>query len=403
MRKSKNMNEFIPYGAPSINRSDIRAVCNVLNGHWLSQGPFVVEFEKRIAEYCNVPYAVAVSSGTAALHMACMAIDLTEEDYHWTSPITFVASSNCGIYCGSMPDFVDIDIDTYNMDMSVLEEKLKEAKKEKKLPKVVLPVHFAGLPCDMPRLYALSKEYGFHIIEDACHALGARYRTKSGSWIKVGSCKHSDMTAFSFHPLKHITTGEGGCITTKDKALYDKLLMLRNHGITKNQGLLSRAKRDPWYYEMRSLGFNYRLSDIHCALGISQLSRLDKMVKRRQDVALLYDGLFDDANGVIPQRRLDNFKNSFHLYAVQIDYKGCGINRTKLINFLKNNGIGTQVHYIPVYHHPYYQNHFDIRPGYCPSAELYYSRTLSLPLFADIKDKIVIEIVKRLFEILNKN
>lgn len=401
MRKSKN--KFIPYGFPSVNKADIRAVCNVLNGDWLSQGPSVAEFEKRIAGYCNVPYAVVVSSGTAALHLACLAINLTKGDYHWTSPITFVASSNCGIYCGSIPDFVDIEIDTYNMDMTILEEKLKEAKKKKRLPKIVIPVHFAGLPCDMVRLYALSKEYGFRIIEDACHALGSEYKAKSGDWIKVGSCKHSDMTVFSFHPLKHITTGEGGCITTRDKALYDKLLMLRNHGITKGQGLPSSDKYGPWYYEMRSLGFNYRLSDILCALGISQLSRLNKMVKIRQDAALLYDGLLDEAYGITPQKKLDNFQNSFHLYALQINYWDYGINRTDLMNFLKEHGIGTQVHYIPVYHHPYYQNHFAIRHGYCQNAELYYSRALSLPLFVDLKDKTVISIVKRLLEGLNRN
>ena len=399
---NKHQNDFIPYGCPSVDDSDINAVCNVLRGNWLSQGPSIGEFEEKIAHYCGVRYAVVVSSGTAALHLACMAIGLSKGDYHWTSPVTFVATSNCGVYCGSRPEFVDIDTGTYNMDVAILEEKLIDAKEEGRLPKVVIPVHFAGLPCDMKSIHALSEEYGFQIIEDACHAFGAKYRTKSGEWTKVGSCNHSDMTVFSFHPVKHITTGEGGCITTNDKKIYDLLLMLRNHGITKDQRLFSNNEAGSWYYEMQTLGYNYRLSDIHCALGISQLSRLDKMIKKRQELALQYDDLLSNVSGITPQKRMVGYENSFHLYIVLVDYERYGISRAELVKSLKDSGIGTQVHYIPVYSHPYYLKHFGIKSCYYPNAEEYYAKALSLPLFADITEQTVAFIVEKFLETLEE-
>ena len=399
---NKHKDGFIPYGCPSVDESDINAVCNVLRGNWLSQGPSIEKFEEKIAHYCGVRYAVVVSSGTAALHLACMATGLSKGDYHWTSPVTFVATSNCGVYCGSRPEFVDIDTGTYNMDVTLLEEKLVEAKKEGRLPKVVIPVHFAGLPCDMKSIHALSEEYGFQIIEDACHALGARYRTKSGEWTKVGSCTHSDMTVFSFHPVKHITTGEGGSLTTNDKKVYELLLMLRNHGITKDQRLFSNTNNEAglWYYEMQTLGYNYRLSDIHCALGISQLSRLDEMIKKRQELALQYDGLLSNVSGITPQKRMDGYENSFHLYITLVDYEGYGTSRTELVKSLKDFGIGTQVHYIPVYSHPYYIKHFNVKSCDYPNAEEYYAKALSFPLFADITEQTVAFIVEKLLELL---
>ncbi|MBW8000458.1 MAG: UDP-4-amino-4,6-dideoxy-N-acetyl-beta-L-altrosamine transaminase [Planctomycetes bacterium] len=397
---NKTQTDFIPYAFPLTEAVDIDSVCEVLRGTWLSQGPMTRKFESQIADYCNAKYAVVVSSGTAALHLSCMALELSQADSHWVPPITFVATANCGVYCGSTPEFVDIDSSTYNMDVAVLEEKLKEAKRKGKLPRVVIPVHFAGLACEMERIYALSEQYNFRIIEDACHSIGASYQTSSGERCKIGSCSHCDMTVFSFQSVKHIATGEGGCITTNNKELYEKLVMLRNHGITRQKELLSNKEDMPWYYEMQMLGFNYRLSDIHCALGSSQLTRLDKMVKWRQEKALLYDDLLSNARAVTPQKRIAGFDNSFHLYVVQIDYESYGTSRTEVMNSLKELGIGTQVHYIPIHFQPFYQNKFGTKAVCCPNAEKYYSKALSLPMFANISTEIVTRVVKGLLGVL---
>jgi len=386
----------ISYGSQSINNSDIFAVLDTLKSDFLTQGPLIEKFEKLLADYCGAKYAVAVSNGTAALHLACLALGLKRGDYHWTSPISFVASANCGIYCGSKPDFIDIEISDFNMSVSKLEEKLIAAKKKNKLPKIVIPVHFAGLPCDMPSIYYLSQKYGFHIIEDACHALGAEYKYK-GTWYKIGSCKHSNISVFSFHPVKSITTGEGGAILTNDKNIYQKILMLRSHGIKKDnlkfQSLISKYSQ-PWYYEMQDLGFNYRITDIQCSLGISQLSRLEKFIVKRNEIAEYYKKNLVKLFG-LQRGELKGSRSAYHLFVVLTP------NRNELYGYLKQNNIICQVHYIPIYKQPYYKNNFKIDSVYFPNAEKYFSQCLSLPCYYEIKKADLRRIKTKISEFVN--
>ena len=357
---------MISYGKQSINQDDIDAVVEVLKSDFLTQGPKVVEFENDLANYCEAKYAKAVNNGTAALHLAYLAIGLEQGDIVWTTPNTFVATANAALYCGATVDFVDIDPKTYNLSIDYLKEKLIQAKKDNKLPKLVVPVHFAGQSCEMKAIWKLSKEYGFKVIEDASHALGGEYLNN-----KVGNCEYSDMAVFSFHPVKMITTGEGGAITTNNKKLNEKIELLRSHGIAKDATKFDNQSDGDWYYEQRALGFNYRLTDIQAALGISQLKRLDSFVARRREIVKQYFDKLD--NSVLPYQHPDA-NSSWHLFVIQTE------DRKATYKQLKTQGIMTQVHYIPVTSQPFYN-----RKKLKNSAD-FYRHCLSLPIYADLNN-----------------
>ncbi|EOQ98125.1 UDP-4-keto-6-deoxy-N-acetylglucosamine 4-aminotransferase [Leptospira wolbachii serovar Codice str. CDC] len=368
----------IPYGRHSINQSDIDSVLDVLNSDFLTQGPQVAAFEKAVCEYVSCKYAVAVNSATSALHLACLALGVKEGDFVWTSPISFVASSNCALYCGADVDFVDIDPISYNMSVDSLREKLIRAEKEGKLPKVVIPVHLAGLSCDMQKISELGKEFGFRIIEDASHSIGGEYQGR-----KVGSCQFSDITVFSFHPVKIITTGEGGMCTTNDAELENTMYRLRSHGITRNPKEMTEAPDGPWFYQQLDLGYNYRMNDIQAALGISQMKRLDQIVKRRHEIKDYYNQILADLPLKLPQESLDS-KSSFHLYIIQVLEKNLKADRKEIFERLRVSGILVNVHYIPIYHQPYYQKRYNYSYSSFPEAENYYKNVISLPIFPEL-------------------
>lgn len=367
------MSSYIPYGRQEISQADIDAVIEVLQSDWLTQGPMIERFERTVADYCGAKYAVAVSSATAGLHLACLALGLGEDDYFWTSPITFVASANCGLYCGAQVDFVDIDPRTYNMSVERLEEKLIAAEKAGKLPKLVIPVHLAGQSCEMERIYQLSQQYGFHILEDASHAIGARYQGQP-----VGCCQFSAMAVFSFHPVKIITTGEGGMVVTNRQDLYEKLIRLRTHGITRNSDLMQGESHGLWYYQQLELGFNYRMTDIQAALGVSQINRLDEFVSRRRFLVARYDELLQKFLLVLPWQHPDT-ESSWHLYVVRLKLDKMHISHRQVFDGLRKAGIGVNLHYIPVHTQPYYQD-LGFKWGEFPQAEAYYHEAISLPL-----------------------
>jgi len=356
----------IPYGRQSIDEDDIQAVVDVLHSDYLTTGPFVTEFENAMCKYTGAKYAVAIANGTASLHAACFAAGIAECDEVITTPITFAASANCVLYCGGTPVFADINPVTYNIDPKDIRRKITNKTK------AIIPVHFTGQPCEMEEIHAIAKEYGLIVIEDAAHALGADYKGK-----KIGSV--SDMTTFSFHPVKHITTGEGGMITTNDKELYERLILFRSHGITRNEELMTKTDGD-WYYEQLALGFNYRITDIQCALGISQLKKLDRFVARRRALVKRYNEAFANVEGIICPQQADGCNNSWHLYVVQVG------NRKDVYDKLQEAGIHVNVHYIPVYKHPYYQKH-----GYadvcCKNAEELYANMISLPLYPELTEE----------------
>jgi len=366
---------MIPYGRQDISEADIRAVEEVLRSDWLTQGPAVERFEKAVADYCGAKYAVAVNSATSALHLACLAAELGEGDRMWTSPNTFVASANCGRYCGAEVDFVDIDPATYNLSQERLEEKLARAERSGTLPKVLIPVHFAGQPCQMAEIGELAGRYGVTVIEDASHAVGAVYRGA-----KVGACGHSSMTVFSFHPVKIMTTGEGGMVLTNDTALYERLLRLRSHGITRDEGQMEGPSEGAWYYQQIELGYNYRMTDLQAALGTSQLERLAEFLARRRALALRYDQLLGDLPVTLP-RLHPHCESSWHLYVVQVRAES----RRQVFDALRAGGIGVNVHYIPVHLQPYYRRQ-GFKPGDFPVAENYYAGAISLPLHAGLTD-----------------
>jgi UDP-4-amino-4,6-dideoxy-N-acetyl-beta-L-altrosamine transaminase len=406
----------IPYGRQWIEEKDIRAVVNVLKSDYLTQGPVIEQFESAVAKYCGAKYAVAVSSGTAALHIACLAAELGQGDILWTSSNTFVASANCALYCGAKPDFVDIDPHTYNISVDAMKAKLSKVERNGSFPKIVIPIHFAGLTCDIAEIKRIADKYKLVVIEDACHAFGAEYRVND-EWVKVGRCLHSDMTVFSFHPVKHITTGEGGAITTNNQDLYEKLLLLRTHGITKNpakfinkdlayspsENFLTEPSShssnvNPWYYEMQELGFNYRITDIQCALGLTQLKKLDIFVEKRRSIAAKYDEAFKDIEWIKTPVEPEASHSTYHLYVVQIDFNKLGKNRSQVMTILKEKGVGTQVHYIPVHLQPYYGNKFGYKEGDYPTAEQYYKRCLSLPIFPLLSDGEIDMIINSVIE-----
>ena len=361
--------KIIPYGRQRIGEEEIAAVVDVLRSDWITQGPRIAEFERAVADYCGAEYAVAVSSGTAALHLAVLAAGFGPGDEVITSPNTFVASANCVLYPGAKPIFADIDPSTLCIDPLEIERKLTSATRG------VIPVHFAGQPCDMSAIWKIAQTNNLVVIEDAAHALGASYRDQ-GETCRVGSCVHSHMTTFSFHPVKHITTGEGGAVTTNDELIYEKLLRLRTHGITKDPALLSRVD-GPWYYEMLDLGFNYRITDFQCALGIEQMKRLDGFVAERRLIAETYFAAFSGEKEITLQGQREGSESSWHLYVLQVPAS----KRLKIFNSLRKKGIGIQVHYIPVHLQPYYMANLGYIEGDFPKAEKYYSRAITVPLF----------------------
>lgn len=371
---------MIYYGKQSIDKADIQSVVDVLNSDFLTQGPVLEQFEKKVAQYCGAKYAVAVTNATSALHIACRAAGLGKGDVLWTSPITFTASANCGRYCGADVDFVDIDAATYNMSPDELEQKLQQAKAKGRLPKVVVPVHLAGQSCDMRRIQELSVEYGFTILEDASHAIGADYLDT-----KVGSCAYSDMAVFSFHPVKIITTGEGGMVLTNNEVLYKKLCLYRSHGITRDAALMTHGADGPWYYQQIDLGYNYRMTELQAALGFSQMDKLDEFVARRRYLVSRYDELLQDLPMITPHV-LEGANPSWHLYMVRVDFSKLQVDKVQLFAEMKKRGVVLNLHYIPVHTQPYYQD-LGLKQGDFPQSEKYYEEIFTLPLYYDLTDE----------------
>lgn len=384
---------FIPYGKQNINQADVDAVVDVLKSDFLTQGPQVPAFEKSVAQLVGAQHALAVNSATSALHIACLALGLGKGDLLWTSPITFVASSNCALYCGADVDFVDIDSQTYNMSISALKLKLEQAKKDNKLPKIVVPVHLCGQPCDMAKIYALSQEYGFKIIEDASHAIGGKYQ---GTY--VGAGQYSDITIFSFHPVKIVTTAEGGMALTNDAQLAQKMDLLRSHGVTRNQDLMSKEPEGPWYYQQVDLGFNYRMTELQAALGISQMHRLEQFVAKRHDIAKVYNQILQNLPVVLPYQLPETY-SGLHLYVIRLKLDEISKTRKEVFELLREKGIGVNVHYIPVHIQPYYEN-LGFKQGDFPEAESYYASAISLPMYPDLTQMQIEYIYQTLKEIL---
>ena len=370
----------IPYGHQDISRADIDAVVDVLQSDWLTQGPAIKRFERAVADYCGARYAVATCNATAALHLACRALGLGPSDVLWSSPNTFVASANCGLYVGANVDFVDIDPKTYNLCPHAFARKLKLAASVDRLPKVVVPVDFSGQPCEMEAIAELAREYGVRIIEDACHAIGADYRGQ-----KVGNCAFADVTVFSFHPVKIITTGEGGMILTNNTELHRELLLLRNHGITRDEQQMTKASEGPWYYEQVALGYNYRMTDIQAALGISQLLRVNEFVERRRYLARRYTQALQGLPMQLPWQHPDG-NSSWHLYVIKIDSTQTQVRRHEVVERLRAAGILVNVHYIPVHLQPYYRE-MGFQPGVFPNAEAYYQAAISLPIYYGLTEE----------------
>lgn len=381
---------MIYYGKQFIDEQDINAVVEVLKSDFLTQGPVIENFEKAVAEYCGTKYAVAVTNATSALHIACLAAGLDKGDMLWTSPITFTASANCGRYCGSDVDFVDIDDNTYDMSVTALKEKLEKSKIK---PKVVIPVHLAGQSCEMQEIYDLSKQYGFTVIEDASHAIGADYKDT-----KVGCCKYSDMTVFSFHPVKIITTGEGGMVLTNSEELYKKLTLYRSHCITRDENLMTKEADGPWYYQQIGLGFNYRMTELQAALGLSQLAKVDKFVARRRQLAERYNELLKDLPLKLPYQN-PNTDSSWHLYIVRVDFNKIKKTKKDIFAEMKAKGVCLNLHYIPVHTQPYYQN-LGFKNADFPVSEKYYEEAFTLPLYYSLTDEQQEYIVSTLKEVL---
>ncbi|BBU28696.1 UDP-4-amino-4,6-dideoxy-N-acetyl-beta-L-altrosami ne transaminase [Burkholderia sp. THE68] len=370
---------MIPYGRQEITQDDIDAVVEVLRSDFLTQGPAVPSFEKAMAARVGARFGVAVNSATSALHIACLSLGLGAGDVLWTSPITFVASANCARYCGADVDFVDIDPVTYNIDIESLANKLEDAKKNGLLPKILVVVHLCGQPCELEAIHAMSRQYGFRVIEDASHAVGASYRNAP-----IGNCQYSDITVFSFHPVKIITTGEGGMAITNDAQLASRMELLRSHGITRDASLMTHVPDGPWYYQQIDLGFNYRMTDLQAALGLTQLTRLDDYVSRRKAIAARYDDCLSGLPVQTPQQIADA-ASAWHLYVIRLRLDEITRSREEVVQALLSAGIGVNVHYIPVHTQPYYQA-LGFRAGDYPQAERYYSEAISLPLYATMSD-----------------
>lgn len=382
---------MIPYGRQDITQADIDAVVGVLQSEFLTQGPMVPRFEQRVAEHVGARHALAVNSATSALHIACLALGLGAGDWLWTTPITFVASANCGLYCGAKVDFVDIDPRTYNLCPLALERKLLQAEQQGRLPKVLVAVHLCGQPCDMQAISALAQRFGFKIIEDASHAIGGKYQNEF-----IGNGRYSDITIFSFHPVKIITTAEGGMALTNDDALAARMALLRSHGITRDPQLMTHEADGPWYYQQIDLGFNYRMTELQAALGVTQMERLDQYVARRHELAHRYDQLLVGLPVTTPQQHADSY-SGLHLYVIRLKRDQIKRSHLEVFESLREQGVGVNLHYIPVHVQPYYQQ-MGFKAGDFPEAECYYSEAISLPMFqtmTEVQQDAVIAAVRK--------
>lgn len=384
---------MIPYGKQEISQADIDAVVDVLRSDFLTQGPRVPAFESVIASYCSAEYAVAVNSATSALHIACLALGLGPGDWLWTSPITFVASANCGLYCGAQVDFVDIDPDTYNISVSALETRLIEAERSGRLPKVVVVVHLCGQPSQLDVIAELSKRFGFRVIEDASHAIGGKYKKRP-----IGNCEYSDVTIFSFHPVKIVTTAEGGMALTNDAGIARRMALLRSHGITRDPDEMTHESHGSWYYQQIELGFNYRMTEMQAALGISQMERVDDFVARRHHLATNYAAQLVGLPIKLPWQHADSF-SALHLYVIRLKLDELSLSHRQVFEGLRENGIGVNLHYIPVHLQPYYQA-MGFKPGDFPEAERYYSEAISIPMFHGMTEEQQKEVVSVLKSVL---
>lgn len=378
---------FIPYGKQDISQADIDAVVDVLRSDFLTQGPKVPAFEQSVASYCGADHAVATNSATSALHIACRALEVGPGDSVWTTPITFVASANCALYCGAVVDFVDIDPQTYNLSPEKLKEKLEQAEKSGKLPKVVIPVHLCGQPCDMEAIHELSRIYGFRIIEDASHAIGGRYKNEP-----IGNCRYSDITIFSFHPVKIITSGEGGMALTNDPELAGRMQRYRSHGITSTPDeMVARPDNEIWNYQQITLGYNYRMTDIHAALGISQMQRIDEFVYKRHVIAERYDDFLKGLPLTTPWQHPNGY-SGLHLYVIRLNLDEISRSQKEVYESLRKQGIGVNLHYIPVYRQPYYER-MGFKVGYCTEAEQYYREVISIPMYPGLTEELQDQVV----------
>ena len=385
---------MIPYGRQSIDEADIAAVIDVLRSDFLTQGPAVPAFEQAVAGACGSGYAVAVNSATSALHLACLSLGIRPGDVVWTSPITFVASANCARYCGADVDFVDIDPRTYNLSVASLAAKLEQAERAGRLPKALIPVHLCGQPCDMAAIHALSRRYGFKIIEDASHAIGGKYKGEP-----IGNGRYSDITVFSFHPVKIITTGEGGMALTNDAQLAKRMQRLRSHGITRDEADMTHAPDGPWYYQQIELGFNYRMTEMQAALGLSQMQRLDEFVATRHDISIRYDRALSSLPVITPWQHPDGH-SGLHLYVIRLKLKEIQKTHREVFELLRNTKIGVNLHYTPVYLQPYYKR-LGFRRGHCPEAERYYAEAISLPMFPKLtmeqQERVISQLKKAIY------
>jgi UDP-4-amino-4,6-dideoxy-N-acetyl-beta-L-altrosamine transaminase len=384
---------MLPYGRQDITQADIDAVVGVLKSDFLTQGPMVPKFENLVAQKVGAQYGVAVNSATSALHIACLALGLGPGDILWTSPITFVASANCGLYCGAIVDFVDIDARTYNICPTELALKLEHAARYGVLPKVIVVVHFCGQPCVLASIYALAQRYNFNVIEDASHAIGGRYKEEP-----IGNCRYSDITVFSFHPVKLITTAEGGMAMTNNSKLAHKMELLRSHGVTRELAEMTHDSDGPWYYQQIELGYNYRMTDIHAALGISQMKRLEQYVKRRHELALRYNHMLQCLPVTTPWQHPDSF-SGLHLYVIRIDLLQVNKSHKRIFEDMREEGIGVNLHYIPIHTQPYFQR-MGFKSGDFPESEKYYLESMSLPIFqtmTEAEQDLVVAALKKVF------
>ncbi|WP_313339337.1 UDP-4-amino-4,6-dideoxy-N-acetyl-beta-L-altrosamine transaminase [Stutzerimonas nitrititolerans] len=385
---------MIPYGRQDITQADIDAVVDVLQSDFLTQGPMAPRFEQAVARHVGAEHALAVNSATSALHIACLALGLGVGDLLWTTPITFVASANCGLYCGAEVDFVDIDPRTYNLCPQALARKLEQAEREGRLPKVVVPVHLCGQPCDMRAIHILAQRYGFKIIEDASHAIGGKYQGEF-----IGNCRYSDITVFSFHPVKIITTAEGGMALTNSAELANRMALLRSHGITRDPTLMTHESDGSWYYQQVALGFNYRMTELQAALGVSQLERLDEYVARRHQLARRYDELLAELPLTRPWQHPDSY-SGLHLYVVRLQLAGIPKTHREVFEMLREQGIGVNLHYIPVHTQPFYER-MGFKTGDFPHAESYYTEAISLPMFQSMTYEQQDRVIATLYKVLS--